>query len=652
MLIADDNLTTLWSETMTEIHWIKAKSLAEVFDALAVEDIDLILLDLWLGYESLEEMLMNTSGSAGSQLETNPLALSSISLGREILREVHVRRSDIPCFLLSMNDPEHPTVDDEFFLSCVRSGGARGLIRTGFVADGVESWVEQRNLLQIELSATAERMWRENKARQLGHEHRHLAFDTAPQLSEDGRTIHIKLRDLRLERFIVAQDAAELLDNVERPSLGFDDVFGGDTAKSELRHIVDWFVDRLHEPKQLEPMHCKSPRSILLHGKPGTGKTMLARALAGQAGAAFVAISATSFVREWQENGPQSVRNLFARAYRYAPAIIFVDEIDAIANNQDDASGEGAAFEKTLNALLFEMDGFVFPPAQPTIFIAATNLIETLDNGLTRRFDRVIELEPPDRRARLRFLEQRLIRTGRHRISPAVIDRLAGQTATRTISDLERLVECALRIAAQSNGTITDEILEDAFAATQIGETQKINDGRSLLHIARHEAGHALVGWLTGNRPNQISILARNSVRGSVERDLASKYVVFDKPELETMIRQLMAGRAGEMLYYGDNEGLSSSARSDLETATQYAELMVRHYGMDPVIGPVYLDARRFNDGPIVMEVMHAASRILKEQLNEAREILEAHREMLDTLVDHLLKWNRLTTEELEEILG
>jgi ATP-dependent Zn protease len=172
-----------------------------------------------------------------------------------------------------------------------------------------------------------------------------------------------------------------VLDEVERPTVTFDDVYGADAAKGELQYIVNWLKD----PRKYHAMGLRPPRGILLYGHPGTGKTMLARALAGESNVAFVVASAANFITIWQGSGPQSVRDLFERARRYAPAIVFIDEIDAIGKKRSGAAGGQAAAEQTLNSLLTEMDGFATPVNRPVVVIAATNLVDLLDDALRRR---------------------------------------------------------------------------------------------------------------------------------------------------------------------------------------------------------------------------------------------------------------------------
>ncbi|MBW2638232.1 MAG: AAA family ATPase [Deltaproteobacteria bacterium] len=263
---------------------------------------------------------------------------------------------------------------------------------------------------------------------------------------------------------------------------------------------------------------------------------MLARALAGESKVAFLVASAANFITIWQGSGPQNVRDLFTRARRYAPAIVFIDEIDAIGKKRMGGAGAGAAEEETLNCLLTEMDGFKTPAMKPSIVISATNVVELLDDALVRRFDRAIEVDKPDRAARGAYLKRRLQGRAGRQVSDEVIDRLAGQSAGMTIAELERIVEMAGRMAAGGDGVITDEIVEEAFERMRMGEPKGRTDPETLLRVARHEAGHCLVGWLRGEKPVQITILARGKAGGFVEREAEEDRMIYTKGELEGLI--------------------------------------------------------------------------------------------------------------------
>jgi ATP-dependent Zn protease len=314
--------------------------------------------------------------------------------------------------------------------------------------------------------------------------------------------------------------------------------------------------------------------------------------------------------------------------------------------------GASAAAEQTLNALLTEMDGFENKSAtKPVIVLAATNLVEALDEALRRRFSRDIEVDKPDRAARTAYLKRRLQGTKLRQVSDEVVNRIAGQSANMTIAELERIIELGGRIAANGDGMITDKIIEEAFERMRMGEAKKTTDPDTLLRVARHEAGHCLVGWLRGEKPVQITIVARGKAGGYVERESDEDKMLLSKTELEGRIRQSMAGRAAEILYYGKEHGYTTGVSGDLESASHYAGLMAKVYGMSEDIGQVAIDTRRLIDGPVTIAIIKASERIINTQLELAIEELKNNKKYLDNLVEQLMEKNRLTAEELEEIL-
>jgi cell division protease FtsH len=647
LLVADAPLSELWSEHVPSVEWKLANDPADVINLLEAEEIDLVLLDLWLG-SVIPGASTFSAGMTMYQFDHVPGAASGIKEGQELLRMIHEKHPEVPCYLLSFGkvDKRGPGMDEELFQACVRSGGARGVIETTFVSAESEDWETGMEDLTSMLDATARRIYRERKARELGAQRKIVSFDTAPKVSVQDRSITVRLRNLHLASAMAADDVSEILQDVERPTIGFPDVYGADAAKAELEYMVNWLKD----PRQYRAMGLRPPRGILLYGHPGTGKTMLARALAGECNVTFIVESATNFVTKYVGSGPENIRKLFARARRYAPTILFIDEIDAVGKKRGNSGSR--AYDETLNAILTEMDGFDSSAKKPVIVIAATNLIEHLDDALRRRFDREIEVDKPDRAARTAYLKKRLQGKKGREVSDEVIQRLAGQSANMTIADLERIVELAGRMASSAEGVITDALVEEAFERMLMGEAKGETDPETLLRVARHEAGHCLIGWLRGEKPVQITIVARGNAGGFVEREADENRMLYTRAELEGTIRQSMGGRAAEIIYYGEENGLTTGVSGDLQTATHYAEIMVRAYGMGEGIGQVTIDPKRLADGPLAIKVMEAAEKIVKSQLDRAITELQERRESMDQLVDKLMEKNRLTRSELEAILG
>ena len=663
LLVADPDLTALYGEFIPHVDWRKAATAEDALEILADQDVDMVLLDLWLGRQA-EPPTMTIQG-----FDHVPAAARGLDQGQELLRKIHQRLPGMPVYLLSLADGESAddvgSIDDELFMACVRGGGARGMITSRFVDGMVKGWQEHRDQFADRLVETCRRLYREKAAARMGQERKVLAFDTVPHLAPDKREVLIRLRNLNPTRAIAAADAGEVLDDVERPRTRFDDVIGADSAKEELK----FFIDYLKNPRRFAALGLKPPKGVLLHGPPGTGKTMLARAMAGESNVAFVPVSAANFVTIWQGSGPQSVRDLFARARRYAPAIIFIDEIDAIGRVRTGGPGGAHGEEMALNALLTEMDGFTGPSADRPVFVlAATNFkveaedqespersTRTLDPALVRRFSRTILVDLPDTAARKKYLGLRLSQAKAAKVSESAIDLIAEKSVGMSIANLEQVLETAGRNALKKGQEMTDDLLLEALDTAREGEAKEWSP-EFLESTARHEAGHTILYWLSGWWSPEVSIVARSDHGGGMRHcEAEMKRESRTREELLASIRTSLGGRAAEIVCYGPEAGLTTGASGDLEHATNIARQMICRYGMDGDFGllatPELFKYAEAMSSPTYQRVNEAAGRILKQEMDKTAKLLEANRAHLDAVAKALMEKNRLYRKDLEQIL-
>ena len=441
----------------------------------------------------------------------------------------------------------------------------------------------------------------------------------------------------------------------------FDDVAGIDDAEDELVEVVDF----LKNPQRYTKLGARVPHGVLLYGPPGTGKTLLARAVAGEANAAFFSASASEFVEAIVGVGASRVRDLFKQAKEAAPAIVFVDELDAIgrsrSGNVAGLSGGNDEREQTLNQILTEMDGF--EPGTNVIVLGATNRPEILDPALLRpgRFDRRIAVNPPDRPGRVQILK---IHSRGVPLAPDVdLDRIAASIPGSTGADIALLVnEAALFAARRSHTKVEQSDFTDAIEKILLGaERQVVMTDADRRRTAYHESGHALVGMLTpGADPvRKISIIPRGQALGVTLSTPESDRYNYRREELEAQIKVALGGRAAEEVVFDD---LSTRAESDIQNLTQVARGMVGRWGMSDAIGPIAVTDGRQN-GPLLPGSMPASEptqelvdkevrRIVEEAEREVVNLLEEHRDQLDALANALLDHETLDQPEAYEVAG
>lgn len=556
--------------------------------------------------------------------------------GKRLFGRISEMFPEMPVYLL---ETPQRVIDNEL-LSGFERLGARGKI--AMLSDNAEALTKQIDEISHEL-------YMQNIAADMAKQHKALTFETAPKRLDND--LFIDICGFELERVVDADDMDDLLADAEKPKERFDDIIGAGEAKKELRH----FVDYLKNPRKYAAQGHRLPKGVLLYGKPGTGKTMLAKALAGESDITFIPAAASSFVNEFTGSGPAAVRELFKKARRYAPSIIFIDEVDAVAR-QRKGNGFNTAEEETLNALLVEIDGFSVDPNRPVFVLAATNFeiekgrdgIGVLDEAFVRRFDNKIRIELPNKEERRQLMEMLVSKISKHDISEAAIESIAARSLGMSPAMIANVVEAAKRTAFDSQSLVNDRMLEEAFEKTKFGEKEDRNE-QYLLRVARHETGHAIINYLSGNTPEYITIEARSGQGGYMEFSEEQRSMkLFTKKQLIDRIRVDLGGRAAEILYYGEEEGISTGPSGDLENATDTALAMLIYYGMDKEFGLAAIDRKTALGSP---DIRKKVNEILEEEMSNSIAILKENKHLADALIDELLRKNRLTASELEELL-
>ncbi len=441
----------------------------------------------------------------------------------------------------------------------------------------------------------------------------------------------------------------------------FDDVAGLQSAKRDLEEIVQF----LKQPERFRRLGGKVPRGVLLIGPPGTGKTLLARAVAGESGVPFYSISASEFIEMFVGVGAARVRELFEEAKQHAPAIIFIDEIDAVGRSRGAGLGGGHdEREQTLNQLLFEMDGF--DRNDLLVVLAATNRPDVLDSALLRpgRFDRRVLVDRPELAARVAILGVHT--RGKPLARDVDLTALARTTPGFSGADLANLVnEAALTATRRGAEALAAADFMAAYDKIVLGDPREAKlDAREKARVALHESGHAVVAQFSPDAEplQRITIIPRGMALGVTQQTPAEDRHLITRPELETRLRVLMGGLAAEKLRLGNT---STGAENDLREATQLATNMVAHYGMSDALGPVYVEhqeahaflGQRIATGggasdATIHTVEVEARALLTRAAAQAGELIAAHAEALDRVVAALLDKETLERAELAVLLA
>ena len=446
-------------------------------------------------------------------------------------------------------------------------------------------------------------------------------------------------------------EKGKVYDDTERKTkIKFDDVAGLDEEKEELVEIVEF----LKKPEKFTKMGAKIPKGVLLYGKPGTGKTLIAKAIAGEADVPFISMSGSEFIEMFAGLGASRVRKLFEKARKLAPCIVFIDEIDAIGARRTSNSGAETENNQTLNQLLVEMDGF--SSEETIIVLAATNRPEMLDKALLRpgRFDRQVTIPTPDLKGRLEILK---IHAKDKRVSENVnLENIAEDTAGFTGAELANILNEAAIIATKNgHEDIENDDIEEAVKKVTVGieKRTRVYSEKDKKLTAYHEAGHAVVSRYlpTQTDVKEVSIIPRGVAGGyTMYKSDEDKYYI-SKTEMQEKLIGLLGGRAAEKLVLDD---ISTGASNDIEVATKIARDMVTKYGMSDTLGPIDFQGKEPYEMQMFGEdigdkIGKEVKMLIDTAYNDAQMLLQQHRDKLDRIAEALLQKEKINEQDFKK---
>lgn len=571
-------------------------------------------------------------GSHGTN--KNTLSITDYdSDGIALFRKLAEEESELPVYILETGDE----FSDNDRLAFAREG-ADGTV--AFSASGEESFTREFEELMSEI-------YMEQQSIEFSRKGWVIDFGSRQDVDDKGN-VKIVFYNLRKCMAVDTESRGSILSAQDRPHEKFDDVIGAQNAKEELKYYIEF----LKNPKQFMLKGGKAPKGVLLYGPPGTGKTMLARAMAGESDVTFLQTSASEFKSKWSGQGEENIRNLFRRAKRYAPAIIFIDEIDAIGKKR---TGENPITESMLNALLTEMDGFKTSRKKPIFVLAATNYgvdegegIAQLDEALIRRFDRRICVDLPNREERKQYIKLLLKKQHAENVEEHEIDNLAERTTGQSLAIIQNVVDLAFKNSFRAGHSLTGADLVNSLDEYMTGEKHQHSE-EYYKSVAIHEVGHGYISYLAGDKPTYVTIESRGNYGGYMMHDTDEDKGNYTHDELLGRIRTSLAGRAAEIVFYGEDKAVNTGASSDLQHATSLAFHLLCTYGMEGSLA--VLSREEIMKSTLASDYLTKVNAILNEQMKAAIMAIEDGRDRIQKIADALVEKSHLTGKEFADLM-